>query len=112
MGRIAAGSLNQRITLLTPSLAVSDGRGGYKPAGPDLQAAMWARVRPLRVSEKLALGQVANSEAYEITIRRTPSVARTAKQRVLWNEVTLNVQGTTPDEFNEYYLLTCFSSGK
>lgn len=112
MGRIAAGSLNQRITLLTPGVAVSDGRGGYKAAGPDLSTLLWARVRPLRVGEKLALGQVANSEAYEITIRRTPSVARTAKQRVLWKGVTLSVQGVVPDEFNEYYLLTCFSSGK
>lgn len=111
MGRIEAGKLRERVTLLTTAAPapVADGYG-YAATGPDTEQPLWARVRPLRVGEVLQLGQVANTQAYEITIRRRPGVAPT--QRVRWKELTLNVQGVTPDETNEYLLLTCFTSGK
>jgi len=110
MGRLAAGQLRERITLLTTSTALPDGRGGFVPSGPDTSQTVWARVRPLSTSEKLRLGQVADAEGYEITIRRLASA--TAKQRVVWNTKTLNVQGVRADEDREYQLLTCINGGQ
>lgn len=111
MGRINAGSLNQRIVLLTTAASVPVGGGqGFAPAGPDTELPLWARVRPLRAAEVLALGQTLNTAAFEITIRKRDGVS--AKQRVRYQGHELNVQGMVADEFNEYLLLTCFSSGK
>lgn len=109
MGRLNAGQLQERVTLLTTAGATPDGRGGYLPSGPDAKATVWARVRPLRMEEKLRLGQVVNSEAYEVTIR---TLASTAKQRVLWKGKSLNVQAVTEDENREFELLTCFNGGQ
>jgi SPP1 family predicted phage head-tail adaptor len=108
MGRIAAGELRERIALLTDAPGPSNGRGGFLP-GTTTERSLWARVRPLRTGEKLALGQTLNTEAYEITIRHLPAIAPT--QRVRWKGKSFNVQGVTPDERQEYLLLTCFTSG-
>lgn len=110
MGRINAGSLRERVTLLTTASATPDGRGGYTPSGPDVETTVWARVRPLSTFEKLKLGQVVNAAAYEVTIRRLASAA--AKQRVLWQGQTLNVQAVVADEDREYQRLTCFNGGE
>lgn len=110
MGRIAAGQLRERVTLLTTAGAASDGRGGYTPSGPDVSTTVWARVRPLSAREKLQLGQVVNSAAYEITIRKLDAAA--AKKRVLWKGETLNVQAVVADEDREYQRLTCFNGGQ
>lgn len=108
---VSAGELRERVTLLTPVTgSVSDGRGGRLPAGPDAEATLYARVRPLRSTEKLYLGVVLNSDAYEITIRYRPGVTPTC--RVRWGDTALNVQGIQPDERKRYLKLTCFSSGK
>ena len=108
MGSINAGQLRERVTLLSSGAPVSDGRGGWFD-GPESSAEAWARVRPLRSAEKLALGQVLNADVYEITIRRTAGIS--AKHRLSWNGRTLNVQAVTPDENREYYLLTCAHGG-
>lgn len=108
MGHLNAGQLRERVTLLSAGPVVSDGRGGWLE-GPEVSAEAWARVRPLRNAEKLAIGQVLNSELYEVTIRQTAGVS--AKQRLSWNGRTLNVQAVTADENREYYLLTCAHGG-
>lgn len=110
MGRLNAGSLNQRITLLTSSAPASDGRGGSVSSGPDTSLELSARVRTLSAREKLSLGQVLNEQVYEVTLRNRTGVS--AKQRVLWKGQTLNVQAVTPDENNEYLLLTCINGGQ
>lgn len=109
MGVLNAGQLRERVTLLTNGPAVSDGRGGWLP-GPETSAEVWARVRPLRSDEKLALGQVLNADSYEVTIRQSAGIS--AKQRLTWNGRTLNVQAATPDEYREYYRLTCTDAGQ
>ena len=109
MGRLNAGQLRERVTLLTTGPNVSDGRGGWLP-GPETSADLWARVRPLRGAEKLALGQVLNDDSYEITVRQAAGIS--AKQRLTWNGRTLNVQAVTLDENREYYLLTCTDGGQ
>ena len=113
MGRIAAGELTQRITLITPGPPVLETeRGGSRP-GPVVEQSFWAKVEPLSGGELLSLGQVANYSAWRITLRSQPFIERTAKQRVRWNGETLNVQRVVNDyQQKEYVILTCFNSGK
>ncbi len=110
MGKLPAGRLQERVTLLTPGSTVSDRRGGSVSAGPGTQTTVWARVRPLKGSEKLALGQVLNDEVFAITIRRLAGV--NVKQRALWKGKSLNVLAVAPDEDNEYDVLTCAHGGQ
>jgi SPP1 family predicted phage head-tail adaptor len=113
MGRIAAGELTQRITLITLGAPVPEtDRGGSTP-GPSVEQSFWAKVEPLSGGEVLALGQVANYSAWRITLRDQPLILRTPKQRVRWNGETLNVQRVVNDyQQKEYVILTCFNSGK
>jgi len=110
MGRLNSGDLDQRITLLTPGKAVSDGRGGQKPSTQaDTETKLWAKVRPLSGRELLELGQTNNPTAYEITIRHHPVAVG---QKVRWKADTFNIQRVQSDTSNEFHKLTCFSSGK
>lgn len=109
MGRLNAGQLSQRVTLLTPGAKAGDGRGGFTP-GTDTEKEVWARVRTLRGGEKLALGQVLNTDAVEVTVRNGPLLS--PAQRLRWKAATYNVLSVTPDEYNEYTLLTCVSDGR
>lgn len=111
MGILNAGSLNQRVVLLTPGAPVSDGRGGQKPSLlPDTETRLWAKVRPLSGRELLELGQTTNPAAYEITIRKHAGVA--VGQKVRWRADSYNVQRLVTDTSNEYHVLTCLNSGK
>lgn len=110
MGRLAAGQLRERVTLLAPGPAVAENGGYGFQAGPETPVDLWARVRPLRGGERLNLGLLANDAAFEITLRNRPGVS--AKCRVKWKGVTYNVQAFSADENREYLLLTCFTSGK
>jgi SPP1 family predicted phage head-tail adaptor len=111
MGKLNAGDLDQRVTIVTSAVQLSDGQGGYVAAGPDLESIVWAKVRTLRAAEKLALGQQLASEAIQVTVRAAPNINRTTQQRVLWQEVTYAVQAVETDSRKEYVILTCFSSG-
>lgn len=111
MGKLNAGDLDQRVTIITSAVQLSDGQGGFVAAGPDLESIVWAKVRTLRAAEKLALGQTLATEAIQIALRLAPNVSRTTKQRVLWRETSYAVQAVEVDSRNEYVTLTCFSSG-
>lgn len=111
MGRINSGDLNQRVVVLVPGLPTKDPNGyGYQP-GIDTEYNRHAQVRTLRTAEKLQYGQEAASAGYEVILRRRPDLVVTAACRIRWKGRELAVQGVTPDEFNEYDLLTCFASG-
>jgi SPP1 family predicted phage head-tail adaptor len=110
MGKLNAGDLTERVTILTSAVALSDGRGGYVAAGDDLAGQFWAKVRTLRAAEKLALGQTLASDAIQVTVRTAPNVNRTTQQRVVWKEITYAVQAVEANA--EYVVLTCFNSGK
>lgn len=111
MGKLNAGDLDQRVTIITSAVQLSDGQGGFVAAGPDLESIVWAKVRTLRTAEKLALGQTLATEAIQVTLRVAPDVNRTTQQRVQWREVTYAVQAVEVDTREEYVILTCFSSG-
>ena len=109
MGRLNAGQLNQRITLRTPGPAVGDGRGGWLD-GPETSVEVYARVRPIRGAEALALGQTLNSALYEVTIRYRAQAS--TKQRIVWKGISLNVRALAADEYNEFHVLTCSDGGQ
>jgi SPP1 family predicted phage head-tail adaptor len=111
MGKLAAGDLDQRVTILTSAVTISDGQGGGEPAGPDLENIVWAKVRTLRAAEKLALGQKLASVMIQVTVRAAPNINRTTQQRVVSQEVTYDVQAVETDTRREFVILTCFSSG-
>lgn len=112
MGKLNAGDLTERIRLLTPGAAMSDGRGGHLAGGGDVTADYWAKVRTLRAAEKLALGQTLSSDAIQVVLRKEPARVHTAQQRVEWRGATYAVQAVEPDTRNEYDTLICFNSGK
>lgn len=112
MGKLNAGDLTERIRLLTPGAAQPDGRGGYLAAGLGVAADFWAKVRTLRATEKLALGQTLSSDAIQVVLRHDPGQVHTPRQRVSWQGATYAVQAVETDARNEYDTLTCFNSGK
>lgn len=107
---MSAGALRERVTLLLPPPVEPDGRGGWQPAGPADELAVYARVRPLQQAEKYYLGQVNNPTTYEITLRHRPDV--TPACRVRWQDQLLHVQGVRADERQSFLVLTCFNSGQ
>ena len=108
MGRIQAGRLDQRITLLLPGAITPDGHGG-DTEGPETLVPLWARVRPMGGREKVANGQTLDAESYDITIRRRPV---SPKSHVAWKGKRLNVLAVVPDEDNEYLKLSCVYGGQ
>ena len=107
---MSAGQLREVIALLAPAAPVADGRGGWRPGGPDAETPLYARVRELGKGEKFFLGEVLNDTAHEITIRYRPGVAPT--QRVRWRGRLLNIQNVATDERRAFITLTCFNSGQ
>lgn len=77
---LAAGALDQRITIQQPSAAV-DGHGQRVETWTDV-AAVWARAQPLRGREFFAAGQIQSEAAVKFTIRWRTGVA--GNMRVLW----------------------------
>ena len=107
---MSAGAFRERIALLSPPATVPDGRGGNVASGLPPETVLYARVTPLNAYEKAALGQVLNPAAYRITLRYRAGVS--AKDRIRWNGLVLNVQGCQADERKQHLTLTCFNSGK
>lgn len=110
MGRINAGQLNHRISLITDGAGVEDGQGGFLPGGEGSESQLWARVRPLRGTEALRLGQQLNGMVYEVTIRFRSDVS--GSNRLTWQGKTLNVQQVLPDENKEFLTLYALDSGQ
>ncbi|GAB2959006.1 hypothetical protein GCM10027048_27750 [Hymenobacter coalescens] len=110
MGRVNAGQLNQRVVLVTDAPGVVDGQGGWLPGGAPTETPVPARVRALRGTEALRLGQELNGMLYEVTIRHRAGV--TGKSRLTWNLQTLVVQQLQPAEDREFLTLICLDSGQ
>jgi SPP1 family predicted phage head-tail adaptor len=110
MGRIAAGSLTERITLRTPGPSVPDGRGGQKPGTPGTPVTVWARKVELTGREALRLGQTAATVVVEFTIRKRAGVSVTTL--VEWNGQSYAVQRVVHDDRHEYSVLTCLNNGR
>lgn len=110
MGRLNAGSLTERIGLLSPGVATPDGQGGFLPAAPATPVVVHARKRELSGMEAIRLGQTLGSSVVEFTIRYRPAV--THKTGVMWQGKTLGVRQVTHDDFKEFTVLTCVDNGR
>ncbi|UOR07164.1 phage head closure protein [Hymenobacter aerilatus] len=111
MGRINAGDLNERVTKIGRPASVDDGRGGQKPVGPGVETQWWVKLRALRGSEAVRLGQPLGTTMYEVTARYEAHF--TTKDRIrTQNGRTLNVVAVLPDGRKEYDVLTCIDSGQ
>jgi SPP1 family predicted phage head-tail adaptor len=112
MGQLNAGDLTQRVTFVIDAVSISDGRGGYVPAGPPLETTVWARVQSVKAGELVALGQKLGTEAVRVTVRTGPGVSRTTRQRVRWQGLDYQVQSVVADEAGEFIVFTAFTDGK
>jgi len=108
MGRLAAGSLSETITLTLPGPTIPDGRGGQKVGPiPGLSYIRAARVRVLRAAEKVRYGLALNVQAWELTTRATHPLeadpfTSAHRGRVRWKAEEGAVQSVEPDERREY----------
>jgi SPP1 family predicted phage head-tail adaptor len=66
------GELRHRLTL-ERLVQTTDGAGGFQESW-DVEATVWARLRPLSGGEGVDAGRLAGRHGYEITIRYRPGV--------------------------------------
>lgn len=99
------GLYREQIQLVFPSESVSDGVGGWLPAGEGVKVATWARIQQLRGSQLLALGQQIDSEVYKITTRYR--MAAFNADRILWNGKSLKITSCTGDEKRTEVTIYC-----
>jgi SPP1 family predicted phage head-tail adaptor len=85
---MAAGELDQRITLQSLAL-VSDGGGGSTETWSNV-AILWAKVVPMSGRERLQADQLESPANYRVTIRRRTDI--TAGKRILWQGKPLNIR--------------------
>lgn len=110
---MGAGQLRERITVLTPAPGIDDGQGGLKPSlQPDTETAIYARVQALKGTSQLALGAVAGSQLYTITIRANGPATIAVNTRLRWREVTMTVNSVAPGERRDLLTLTCTDNGR
>ena len=110
MGKLGAGDLSDRVTLLTAGPSASDGRGGNVASGVETEVSVWAHVRALSGRELLTMGQTNNPAAYEVTTRFRQGVG--VGQRLRWQGAAYNIQRAVADPRHEFLTLTCFNGGK
>lgn len=91
MRRNAAGvgDLTEQITLESKSTA-SDGMGGHVPTWSAYATDIWAKVEPMRGSERLASARPEGLSLYAVTIRSGPDLQE--KHRMKWGTRYLNVR--------------------
>ncbi|SDY97622.1 phage head closure protein [Hymenobacter psychrophilus] len=109
MGRVAAGNLTERLSLLNPSAPVPDGRGGFLPGVATSPLVVRASVRQLSGLEVLRLGQVLGTSVVEFTIRYTDAVNTTTKLR--WSGRSYGVRQVVHDPRREFTVLTAVDNG-
>lgn len=109
MGRLNAGSLTERLELLTPSAATSDGQGGRVKGLATTSETVWGRVRILSANEVVRLGQTVGTTVAEFTIRYRPATTAT---QATWKGKTLGIRAVQDDPFKEFTTLTCVDNGR
>lgn len=111
MGRIAAGSLTEQVTLTLPALTVPSNRGSQKPSGtvgPSYQRP--AAVRVVRASERVRNGLPLTAQAWEVTVRAQQPLAqdpflKAYQGHLSWQTETGAVVSVEPDARGEYLSL-------
>jgi SPP1 family predicted phage head-tail adaptor len=100
---LAAGRLDKRVTIQTPTRASDDG-GGYTTAWADT-ATVFAAVEPLGGQERFAAQQIKASMTHKVIIRHRPVNTR---QRLLYGTRVFQIESVTdPNERGEMLELFC-----
>jgi SPP1 family predicted phage head-tail adaptor len=98
------GNLRERVELQKRTVEL-DEFGGEEITWVPL-ATVWARVEPLKGTERFAAQQVIATLAYRVHIRYRGDLG--PLDRVIWNEQQLDVQAViNPDERRRYEVLDC-----
>lgn len=105
---IDPGLLKHRVTIRRPGATVSDGGFGATEGDPVVVASgVWARVRPLKGSERLRAMQTQADATHEVTIRYRAGLDETME--VVHRERVLKLVSPpiNVEEENETLLLLC-----
>lgn len=89
MPRPSTGELTEQITLESKTTA-SDGQGGSTPTWTAYATDIWAKVEPMRGSERMASARPEGVSMYVVTIRAGPDVQE--KHRMKWGTRYLNIR--------------------
>ncbi|SNR92335.1 phage head closure protein [Hymenobacter mucosus] len=113
MGRLAAGSLTERVTLTNASAAIEDGQGGWleSESGPEWTRTVHAERKVLSGSEALRLGQVLGGEVALYTVRYTARATSDTRLTTKTGQ-TYSVRHVEHDTRREFSLLTCVDNGR
>lgn len=101
---MALRRLRHRVTI-EEKQETPDGAGGFSVAWVAVHNRIPAAVRGLSTREKVQAGQLEASGTYEVVIRRRSNVAE--NQRLMWDGLSMNIRGVTPDERQRWLTLIC-----
>jgi len=82
------GELTERVTF-RKKLQVADGQGGFTTSW-DTHVTVWAKVAPMRGSDRLQAGQIEDRRDYEITIRWRSDI--TDVMAIRWRGLTFGIR--------------------
>lgn len=104
-----AGRLAHKVTFQQPGTAVDD-YGQPVPGGFADVATVWASIRPMGSTERLAASQMQSGQTHVITVRYAPSLAAaTGAWRIVYGSRTFGVVGLprNPDEAGRWLMFDC-----
>ena len=104
-----AGQLTHRVTFQQPGTAVDD-YGQPVPGGFDDVATVWASIRPMGSTERLAASQMQSGQTHVITVRHSTALAAAiGSWRIVYGARTFGVVGLprNPDEAGRWLVFDC-----
>ena len=107
-----AGTLTKRITLQKPGNAVDD-YGQPVPGGFADVATVFAAIRPMGSSERLAASQMQSGQTHVVTVRyQSALAAATGAWRIVYGARTFGIVGLprNPDEAGRWLVFDCTES--
>ena len=104
-----AGQLAHKVTFQQPTNAVDD-YGQPVPGGFDDVATVWAAIRPMGSSERLAASQMQSGQTHVITVRHSTALAAAiGSWRIAYGARTFGIVGLprNPDEAGRWLVFDC-----
>ena len=104
-----ADQLTHRVTFQQPTNAVDD-YGQPVPGGFDDVVTVWASIRPMGSTERLAASQMQSGQTHVVTVRFQEALsAATGAWRIVYGSRTFGVVGLprNPDEAGRWLVFDC-----
>jgi len=95
------GELRNRI-LIQDLVLTSDGQGGFSEAWVDV-ATVWAKVNPIKKSERIYAGRIEYQRTHEVTIRNLSAITNTMS--IIFNNATLQIKSTRSLQNQPFYMV-------